>query len=124
MSAEIAKLSGVAFYLAPPINPTEQMGSGLHGVTAYCCYRGQQSHHHNGDHAARRPRMTCSICGRQLGCNFEGGFSTPGLGLGGCGGRGWAHSIARPWIPIISLLTHMVYLLPFFKFFFAADAIA
>ena len=31
---------------------------------------------------------------------------------GDVGVRGWAHSIARPWVPISSLLTHIVYLLP------------
>ena len=30
-------------------------------------------------------------------------------------GRGWAHSVAHPWVPIISPLTHMVYLIPFFS---------
>ena len=34
-------------------------------------------------------------------------------GYGGHGGRGWAHSIARTWVPVSSPLTHMVYLLPF-----------
>ena len=28
-------------------------------------------------------------------------------------GPGWAYSIARPWVPISSPLTHMVYLLLF-----------
>ena len=26
----------------------------------------EQGHHHNGDQAARRPRMMCSICGRRF----------------------------------------------------------
>ena len=32
---------------------------------------------------------------------------------GTCGDREWAHSVARPCIPICSPLTNMVYLLPF-----------
>ena len=46
----------------------------------------------------------------------KGDFSTPGLGSWGLGcswGRRWAYSIARPWVPISSRLTRMVYLLPF-----------
>ena len=35
------------------------------------------------------------------------------LGLGYVWGREWANSIASPWVPISSLITHMVYLLPF-----------
>ena len=31
------------------------------------------------------------------------------------GSRGWAHSIARPWVPTSSPLTHMVYHLPFLR---------
>ena len=62
-----------------------------------------QGHHHNGEQAARRPDMMCSICGRR--------FATPPFDVRGS--RGWAHSMARPWVPISSLLTHMVYLLPF-----------
>ena len=31
------------------------------------------------------------------------------------GGRGWARSIARPWVPFSSPLTHCVYLLPCFS---------
>ena len=30
--------------------------------------------------------------------------------------REWAHSVARLWVPISSLLTHMVYLLPFWSY--------
>ena len=41
-------------------------------------------------------------------------FPLPVWGLGGnVGVRGLPHSIANPWIHISSLLTHMVYLLPF-----------
>ena len=36
------------------------------------------------------------------------------LGLGYVRGRGWAQSIARPWVPISSILTYMVCLLPYF----------
>ena len=61
---------------------------------------------HNGDqitfkkNPARRPHMMQ--------------FATPGLGVRGC--RGSAHSIVSPWVPISSQLTHMVYLLPFFRY--------
>ena len=58
----------------------------------------------------------CSIdifINRQLvGLNFAGGSSIPRIWwLGARGGREWAHSIARQWVPIGSPLTHMVYLL-------------
>ena len=77
----------------------------------------EKDHHHNGDHAARRPHMMSSICGRRLGSNFEGGLFDPSV-LGvreDVGGWRWAYSMARPWVPIGSRLTHqnMVYLLPF-----------
>ena len=45
-----------------------------------------QGHHHNGDQAARRPNVMCSICGRR--------FATPRFGVRG--GGGWAHSVAPP----------------------------
>ena len=38
------------------------------------------------------------------------------LGLGVRGDRGWAHSVARPWVLINSTLTHIVYLLPFMSY--------
>ena len=45
---------------------------------------------------------------------WKGDFSTSRFGrLVGRGGQGWAHPRARPWVPISSSLTHMVYLLPF-----------
>ena len=50
--------------------------------------------------------MMCSICGRR--------FATPPFGVRRS--LGWAHSIARPWVPICPLLTHMVYLLPFLSY--------
>ena len=50
---------------------------------------------------ARRPHMMCSICG----CRF-----TIPLSVWGTWWSGWAHSVARPCIPISSLLTHKVYL--------------
>ena len=56
----------------------------------------QQGHHHNGDQAARRPHMLCSICGRW--------FTTPLFG--GTWGLEWTHLVARPYIPISSSLTH------------------
>ena len=47
----------------------------------------------------------------------KGDFSTPRFGgLGDAGGRGWAHSIAHPLLPISFPLTHMVYLLPLFSY--------
>ena len=67
----------------------------------------QQGHHHNGDQAARRPHMMCSICGRRFGCNFKGGL---------------AHSIARPRVPISSPLTHMIYLSPFLSYLVGSKA--
>ena len=53
-------------------------------------YHLKQGHHHNGDHAARRPHMMFSICGRR--------FTTSRFG--GSVGWGCAHLIARPWVPI------------------------
>ena len=47
----------------------------------------------------------CSICGRR--------FATARFAVRG--GRGWPHSIAQPWAPISSPMTHMVYLLLFFE---------
>ena len=62
----------------------------------------QQGHHHDGDQTARRLRMMCSICG----CRFA---TSP---YGVRGSPGWAYLVARPWVPISSPLTHVVYLLP------------
>ena len=40
----------------------------------------------------------------------KGGFLTSQFGgLAGRGESGWAHSTARPWFPMSSLLTHIVY---------------
>ena len=39
--------------------------------------RDEQGHHHNGDQAARRIDMMCSICGCRFGCNLEGGLFDP-----------------------------------------------
>ena len=63
--------------------------------------------HYNGDQTARRPHMMCLTCGRR--------FTT--LRFWVRGGRGWVHSTARPLVPISSLLTHMVDLLPYIVFF-------
>ena len=38
------------------------------------------------------------------------------LGLGYVWGQGWAQSIAHPWVHISSLLTHMIYPLPFWSY--------
>ena len=47
----------------------------------------KQGHHHNGDQAARRPNMMCSICGRRFGCNFKGRlFDPPVWGVRGTWG--------------------------------------
>ena len=53
-----------------------------------------------------------------VGLEFEKGTFDPIFGwLGGtCGGREWANLIARPWVPISSPLTCMVYLLPFMSY--------
>ena len=54
-----------------------------------------------------------------VGCNVKGRRFTIELGVfrgGGRGGRGHTHSIARPWVPISFLLTHMVSLLPFLSY--------
>ena len=62
-----------------------------------------QGHHHNGDQPARRPQMTCSICGRRFATRpFRVRVS-----------RGWIHSIARPWFPTSSPLTHALSLAVF-----------
>ena len=50
-------------------------------------------------------------------CNFKGDLSTQVLRVGGTWGRRQAHSIARPWVPISSPLTPMVYLLLFWGLF-------
>ena len=55
----------------------------------------KQGHHHKG----ARPHMMCSICG----CRF----ATPQFG--GTRGSGSAHTVARPCIPISSILTHYTY---------------
>ena len=56
----------------------------------------KQGRYHNGDQAARQLDMICSICGRR--------FAKPQFGVRWC--RGWAHSVARPWVPISSPLTY------------------
>ena len=67
----------------------------------------RQGHHHNGDQAARRQRMMCSICGRQ--------FANPRFGVRGSRGR--AYSVARPYVTISSPLTHIIiYLLPLLRY--------
>ena len=73
----------------------------------------EQGHHHNGDQAAGRPHMTCSICGRW--------FTTP---VWGTWGLGWAHSVARPCIPIGSPLIHMIYLLPFSSYLAGSKSVS
>ena len=52
----------------------------------------KQGHHHNGDEAARRLHMMCSICVRR---------STTSLFVGTYG-LGWPHLVARPCIPVSS----------------------
>ena len=49
----------------------------------------KQDHHRNGDQAAQRPHVICSICGHQFGYNFKGGLFDPRFG--GYGGKwlGW-----------------------------------
>ena len=64
----------------------------------------KHGHHHNGNQAARRPRMMCSICGRQC--------TTPLFAVRG----DWNESVASPCIPISSPLTYMVYLFPFLSY--------
>ena len=49
-----------------------------------------------------------------VGWNLKGDFSTPRFG--GLRSQGWTHSIAHPWVPINSPLTHVVYLLPFLSY--------
>ena len=39
----------------------------------------KQGHHHNGDQAARRPRMMCSICGRRFATTQFGGTCGSGV---------------------------------------------
>ena len=67
----------------------------------------KQGHHHNGDEAARRPTMMCSICGR-CPSNFQN-FSTPwGSGIGPFG--------SPPMGSYLPPVTHLVYLLPFLSY--------
>ena len=73
----------------------------------------QQGHQLTGDQAARRPHMMCSICG----CRF----ATPAFVLRMS--RGMAHSRARPCISISSLLTNMVYLLPFWSYLVGSKSV-
>ena len=40
------------------------------------------------------------------------------------GGQGWAHSVARPWVPITSSLTHMVYLVPFLSYLAGSKSVS
>ena len=55
----------------------------------------------------------------------KGDFSIPRFGgLGGRTGSGWANSIARPWVPIGSPLTHMVYLLPFLSYLACSKSVS
>ena len=54
--------------------------------------------------------MMCSICGRR--------FATPWFG------GTWAHSVARPRVPISSLLTHMVDLLPFLSYLAGSKSVS
>ena len=49
----------------------------------------EQGHHRNGDQAAQRPRMMCSICQSVVADMHS-------LGLGYVWGRGCARSVARP----------------------------
>ena len=44
-------------------------------------------------------KLTLMLCGRR--------FTTPPFGVRGS--RGWAYSIASPWVPISSLLTYNIY---------------
>ena len=67
----------------------------------------QQGLRHNGDQAARRTHITCSLWrGRR--------FATPRFGIRGS--RGWAHLVASPLLSIRSPLTHMVYPLPLLSY--------
>ena len=38
--------------------------------------------------------------------------------------RGWAHSIAHPWVPISSPLTHIVYLVPFLSYLAGSKSVS
>ena len=49
----------------------------------------RQGHHYNGGQVARQLYMMCSICGHR--------FANHRFGVHG--GRGWAHSVARPYVP-------------------------
>ena len=97
----------------------------------------KRGHHRNGDWAAQRQHILCPIRSahthlglwpslhnqpmypnmcfidifinlQQIGWNMKGDSSTPGLGVRGTWGRGWANLIARPWVPIGSQVTHTV----------------
>ena len=39
-------------------------------------------------------------------------------------GRGWARSTDHPWVPISSLLTHMVYLFPFLSYLASSKSVS
>ena len=52
------------------------------------------------------------------------GVLTPGLGVRGTWGSGWAHSIARPWVPISAPLTHRVYLVPFVSYLAGSKSVS
>ena len=54
---------------------------------------------------------------------FEGGLFDPQFGgLGGVGG--WAHSVARPLVPISPPLTYVVYLVPFWSYFAGSKSVS
>ena len=57
--------------------------------------------------------LILSSTSNRLAETWKEDFSTPGLGVRG---REWAHSIVRPWVPISSPLTHLVYLLPILSY--------
>ena len=45
-------------------------------------------------------------------------------GLGGRWGRGWAHLMTRPWVPISSALTQMVYLVPLLSYLVGSKSVS
>ena len=54
----------------------------------------------------------------------RGAFWLPSLRVRRTWGSGWAHSIARPWVPISFPLTHMIYLVPFLSYLAGSKSVS
>ena len=93
-------------------------------------YTKQGHHHHNGDQAARRPHMMCSISGRRFATLDFGGRVESGMGPFDSMPMGtWVPAMdAFGSLPICSYisspLTHMVYRLPFLSYLAGSKSVS